>query len=141
MQAQWIEPELSRVAVRHYYTTTVVIYCLIEILIILLVQAFLESLVSRTKNTEEVLLPPEDITFEVRIETDLKVVYKLLQKTLQVYKDEKRGPTLLAIQSTMSPKDLQQNIPSILDFPVVPIHVQVSKCSIIIHYLLNILFL
>lgn len=71
-------------------------------------------------------MPPEDLIFEVRIETDLKIVYKLLQKTLQIYKDEKKGPTLLAIQTTMNIKELQQNIPSILDFPVVPIHVQVS---------------
>lgn len=81
------------------------------------------------KNPEEELLPPEGITFEVRIETDLNVVYKLLQKTLQIYKDEKKGPTLLAVQSTMDMKDLQRNIPLFLDFPQVQIHVQVS-CSL-----------
>lgn len=75
---------------------------------------------------EDVLLLPEAINFEVRIETNLNVVYKQLQKALQAYKDEKKGPTLLAIQSTMNLRDIQHNISSVLDFPVAQIHVQVK---------------
>lgn len=78
------------------------------------------------QNPEEELLPPKNVTFEVRVETDLKTVYKFLQKNLQLYKDEKKGPTILAVQSAMLIKDLQRNIPSFLDFPLVQIHVQVS---------------
>lgn len=77
------------------------------------------------KHPQEDLLPPENMNFEVRVETDLKVVNKLLQKALQLYKDEKKGPTLLMVQSTMDMKDLHHNLPLFLDFPQVQIHVQV----------------
>lgn len=65
------------------------------------------------------------MTFEVRVETDMNQVYKLLQKALQLYKDEKKGPTLLAIQSLMEIRDLQKSVSNMLDFPQVQIHVQV----------------
>lgn len=74
---------------------------------------------------EEDLLPPEDISFEVRIETDLNQVYKLLQKALQQYKDEKKGPSLLAVQSTTDLDVLQGHIPLFSEFPQAQIHIQV----------------
>lgn len=80
----------------------------------------------KEKNPDDDLLPPEEITFEIRVETDMAQVYKILQKLLQTYKDDKRGPTLLAIQSVMEVHDLQVNIPHFADFPQVQIHVQVS---------------
>ena len=45
------------------------------------------------------MLPPKGITFEIRVETDARQVYRLIQRALQDYKDEKRGPSLLAVQS------------------------------------------
>lgn len=84
----------------------------------------------KEKNPDEELLPPEGIIFEVRVESDLKAVYKLLQKTLQVYKDEKKGPTLLAVQSTMDTTDFQRHIPLFSEFPQVQIHVQVGMKSV-----------
>lgn len=51
----------------------------------------------RGKN--EKTLPPADLRFEVQVETDLRQAYRQLQKALQGYKDEKKGPTLIAIQS------------------------------------------
>ncbi|KAL1514239.1 hypothetical protein ABEB36_003526 [Hypothenemus hampei] len=62
-------------------------------------------------------LPPEGIQFEVRIETDLNQVYKLLSKYFQMYKEEKKGPTLLAVQSTMEIEVLQKSIGAFNDFP------------------------
>lgn len=76
------------------------------------------------KSPDEVL-PPEGITFEIRVETDLNQVYKLLQKSLQMYKDEKKGPTLLAVQSQDDLHLLQMKIPGFADFPQVQIHVHV----------------
>lgn len=42
------------------------------------------------QNKEE-FLPPSDINFDVRVETDLKKVYKIIQKALQDYRNEKKG--------------------------------------------------
>nr|CAD7589121.1 unnamed protein product [Timema genevievae] len=42
------------------------------------------------------LLPPVELTFEIRVETDPRQVHRLIQRALQDYKDEKKGPTLLA---------------------------------------------
>ncbi|XP_023014693.2 DNA polymerase epsilon catalytic subunit 1 [Leptinotarsa decemlineata] len=83
-----------------------------------------ERLAKLEKNPDDELLPPEEISIEVRIESNLTQVYKVLQKTLQAYKDEKKGPTLLGVQSAMEMHDLQNNIPPFADFPQVQIHVQ-----------------
>ncbi|KAF2878625.1 hypothetical protein ILUMI_27547, partial [Ignelater luminosus] len=69
------------------------------------------------------LLPPDQISFEIRVETDIGQVHKLLQKHLQAYKDEKRGPTLLALQIHDDALKLQNNVPAIGEFPHAQIHV------------------
>jgi DNA polymerase epsilon subunit 1 len=46
-------------------------------------------------------LPPPNLTFEIRVETDARQVYRLIQRALQDYRDEKRGPTLLSVQSPL----------------------------------------
>ncbi len=46
-------------------------------------------------------LPPSQIDFEIRIKTSITDVYAELQKKLQTYRDEKRGPTMLIIQSVI----------------------------------------
>lgn len=46
-------------------------------------------------------IPPPDITFEVRVETEERLVYRQIQRTLQTYRDEKRGPTMLMVQSAI----------------------------------------
>ncbi|KAJ8965898.1 hypothetical protein NQ314_003839 [Rhamnusium bicolor] len=83
-----------------------------------------ERIAKKEKNPDEELLPPEEINFEIRVETDMTQVYKSLQKVLQAYKDEKKGPALLAIQSTMEIHDLQIRIPQFVDFPQAQIHIQ-----------------
>lgn len=47
------------------------------------------------------LLPEEGYTFEVRVETDIRSVLRAMQRTLMLYRDEKRGPTMLAVQSCL----------------------------------------
>ncbi|KAG5892154.1 hypothetical protein JTB14_026392 [Gonioctena quinquepunctata] len=83
-----------------------------------------ERLAKLEKNPDQELLPPEEMSVEVRIESNIAQVYKILHKTLQAYKDEKKGPTLLAVQSAMDMQDLQRNVPTFIDFPQVQIHVQ-----------------
>ncbi|XP_066147109.1 DNA polymerase epsilon catalytic subunit 1 [Euwallacea fornicatus] len=78
----------------------------------------------KKEKLSEGLLPPEGIQFEVRVETDLKQVYKLLNKALQMYKEEKKGPTLLAIQSTMDVPSLQNFVSTFGDFPQTQIFVR-----------------
>ncbi|PKK17899.1 hypothetical protein A306_00000059 [Columba livia] len=69
----------------------------------------------------EELLPPDKHTFEVRAETDPKAVYRAIQRLLLGYKDERRGPTLVAVQSNWDLKRLASGIPIIEEFPLVPI--------------------
>lgn len=78
----------------------------------------------KEKNTEEEDLPPPDISFEVRIETDLTQVFKLVQKALLAYKEEKKGPTLLAVQAFDGVTNLQTHVPALKEFPTTQIHVQ-----------------
>ena len=46
-------------------------------------------------------LPEESYTFEVRVETDLRQVFRQMGRVLTAYKDERRGPTVIAVQSLM----------------------------------------
>ncbi|KAM9259918.1 LOW QUALITY PROTEIN: DNA polymerase epsilon catalytic subunit A [Cariama cristata] len=66
----------------------------------------------------EELLPPDKHAFEVRAETDPKAIYRAIQR-LPGYKDERRGPTLVAVQSNWDMKQLE-GIPIIEEF-LVPI--------------------
>lgn len=52
-----------------------------------------------SRGHDEATLPQKEFNFEIRVETDVKQVYRLLQNALQAYRDEKKGPSLLAIQS------------------------------------------
>ncbi|KAM9360448.1 DNA polymerase epsilon catalytic subunit A [Symphorus nematophorus] len=74
------------------------------------------------KTTEE-LLPPEKHNFEVRAENDVKAIYRALQRILLNYKEERRGPTLIAMQSNWELRRLAAGMPVLEEFPVVPVHV------------------
>ncbi|XP_025837463.1 DNA polymerase epsilon catalytic subunit A [Agrilus planipennis] len=76
------------------------------------------------KGKENVKLPPEIITFEIRVETDLKQVYKAIQKALQMYKDEKKGPTMVAVQSYDELSYLQAQISNLNEYPTMQVHVK-----------------
>ncbi|OWK14641.1 POLE [Cervus elaphus hippelaphus] len=69
------------------------------------------------------LLPPEKHAFEVRAETDLKIVCRAIQRFLLAYKEERRGPTLIAVQSNWELKRLAGEIPVLEEFPLVPVRV------------------
>ncbi|PRD31688.1 UNVERIFIED_CONTAM: Pole [Trichonephila clavipes] len=72
------------------------------------------------------LLPETDYTFETHIEKDIKLVYRGLQKYLMMYKDEKRGPTAVVIQSPIPPQDICTLMPSYTEFPIIPIYIHDS---------------
>ncbi|XP_052412304.1 DNA polymerase epsilon catalytic subunit A [Carassius gibelio] len=74
------------------------------------------------KTTEE-LLPPEKHMFEVRAENDVKAIYRALQRILLNYKEERRGPTLVAVQSNWELRRLMAGMTVLEEFPVVPVHV------------------
>lgn len=80
---------------------------------------------AKIKNgTEEIQLPAGDISWEVRVETEARQVHRLLQRALQKYRDEHRGPTLVAVQATLSTLALIALMPGLSDFPLVPLHVR-----------------
>nr|CAD7570292.1 unnamed protein product [Timema californicum] len=81
--------------------------------------------ISRGKSED--LLPSGELTFEIRVETDPRQVHRLIQRALQDYKDEKKGPTLLAVQSPIDVPTLTSMMPVLGEFPLVPIHVQDSE--------------
>ena len=47
------------------------------------------------------LLPAAGHTFEIQVETNVRQVYRGIQRLLTAYKDEKRGPTFIAVQSPL----------------------------------------
>lgn len=61
------------------------------------------------------------------METDKNQVYKLLNKALQAYKDEKKGPSLISLQTMEDIKVLQTKVPVLNEFPQIPIHFHVSS--------------
>ncbi|KAL1460882.1 hypothetical protein WDU94_012820, partial [Cyamophila willieti] len=68
-------------------------------------------------------LPPPDMTFEVHFETDVSAVYKRLSRALTAYKEEKRGPTMLCLQTRLDSATLTASMPVLQDFPTVSIHI------------------
>ena len=68
--------------------------------------------------------PESDYEFSIRVETDLRQVYRQIQRSLTTYKDEKKGPTVIMTQSsTMDTNTLISAMPVMAEFPFVPIHV------------------
>lgn len=57
------------------------------------------------------------MTFEVRCEVELKQVYRLIQRALQDYREENKGPTLCAVQSALPLPTLQSLMPGESHYP------------------------
>lgn len=58
---------------------------------------------------DEADLPPSNHTFEYKLEKDVRQVYRSIQRSLSAYKDEKKGPTYIAIQSPQGMSYLMTN--------------------------------
>ncbi|XP_076438241.1 DNA polymerase epsilon catalytic subunit A-like [Babylonia areolata] len=76
-----------------------------------------------SKGGEETSLPAGNHTFEVKLEKDVRQVHRAIQRLLSVYKDEKRGPTFIAVQSPKDFAHLTSAMPGLSDFPLVPVHI------------------
>ncbi|XP_065055976.1 DNA polymerase epsilon catalytic subunit A-like isoform X2 [Rhopilema esculentum] len=63
--------------------------------------------------------PAEAYSFEVRVETNSKLLHRAIHRALIGYKEEKRGPTMLLIQSPLDQEHVKSLIPSVSEFPVV----------------------
>ncbi|CAO1425761.1 unnamed protein product [Diamesa tonsa] len=81
------------------------------------------ALLSGNEETIEDKLPPADMQFDVHVEIDLKQVYRHIQRALSNYQQEKKGPTVLCIQSAIALNLLNQSIPVLLEFPQTQIHI------------------
>ena len=67
-------------------------------------------------------MPARDYSFSIQVETDIRQVYRQINRLLQTYKDEKRGPTFVAIQSPQDLHTTASQIQTLNEFPLVPIH-------------------
>ncbi|XP_070201892.1 DNA polymerase epsilon catalytic subunit A-like [Littorina saxatilis] len=76
-----------------------------------------------TKGADEASLPGASHTFDVKVEKDIRQVHRAIQRLLSVYKDEKRGPTFIAVQSPKDFSHLTSAMPGLSDFPLVPVHI------------------
>ncbi|XP_028400533.1 DNA polymerase epsilon catalytic subunit A-like [Dendronephthya gigantea] len=70
---------------------------------------------------DEPILPPSEIHFEVRVDTDPKHAIRAIQRSLANYKEEKKGPTMILLQSSSGKEQLKALIPGLNDFPVISI--------------------
>ena len=70
------------------------------------------------------LLPAENHKFEIKVDINDTKIYKALDKALSSYKDEKRGATLIALQSNLVESEFLQNVPALNGFPIIKLNVQ-----------------
>ena len=85
----------------------------------------------KATDDQDARTPEADYSFEIRVEIDVRQVYRQLQRILNGYKEEKRGPTIIASQAGGAESGLGLNdyatlvaaIPTVSEFPVVPIHI------------------
>lgn len=61
--------------------------------------------------TEEGALPGAELSWEVAVETEARAVWRGVQRALARYRDERAGPTLLALQARLSPQALLALMP------------------------------
>eukprot|EP00731_Ephydatia_muelleri_P013509 Em0007g819a len=74
---------------------------------------------ARLAKYENYPVPPQDFSYEIKIETEARRVYQGLQRVLSDYKDAKRGPTILFVQSPMEPRAMRSTLGATEDFPSV----------------------
>ena len=72
----------------------------------------------------EEFLPSQNQKFDVKIEINEQKVYKALDRSLAAYKDEKRGATLILLQSNIDESELKKQIGALNDFPIVKVNAQ-----------------
>ncbi|KAL4229089.1 hypothetical protein ACF0H5_012128 [Mactra antiquata] len=86
-----------------------------------------ERNVKVSKGVDERMLPETGYKLEYKLEKDVVQVFRTIQRILSSYKDEKRGPTYIAVQSPLDFSHLIADMPGLGDFPLVPIHISDSE--------------
>ena len=76
-----------------------------------------------TNGSEEGDLPADNYSFDITLETELQVVHRHIERLLQGYRDEKKGPTFLAVQSPHDFSTLTALMPGLELMPMIPVHV------------------
>jgi DNA polymerase epsilon subunit 1 len=71
----------------------------------------------------EEFLPSASQKFDIKVETNEAKVYKALERSLSAYKDEKRGATMILLQSNIDDTELKENVPTLDEFPIVKFNV------------------
>lgn len=82
-------------------------------------KVFLEN--NDTEDESQVLV--ESMEFETIFETSQKNLYRQIQKVLTGYRERKKNPTLVCVQTTSKLTFLTANIPLLTEFPCVQIHI------------------
>lgn len=72
---------------------------------------------------QEQFLPSSELTFDIKVETNESKIYKALDKVLSAYKEQKRGATMILLQSNLNDSELRQNCPTLDEFPIVRFNV------------------
>lgn len=75
------------------------------------------AFIEKNGETKDPLPDADDISFEIFIEVDVKMVFRHVARLLTLYKDDKKGPTLLCVQAGLKLHKLNQLIPAMADFP------------------------
>lgn len=65
----------------------------------------------------------ESMEFETIFETSQKNVYRQVQKVITGYRERKKNPTVICVQTTSKLNTLTANIPLLTEFPCVQIHI------------------
>lgn len=76
---------------------------------------------SESKSDKKLFDYPEELEFNTTIVSSLNGAYKALARAVGQYKDERRGPTVLAFHSPRSVRSFTDAVPLLKDFPTVSI--------------------
>lgn len=77
----------------------------------------------KTKQEKQYIPPAEDFAFTSFHCLDMSEVVRHISKALILYQQEKKGPTVICMQTIMNAAQVAQNIPTLTEFPHIPIHI------------------
>lgn len=87
-------------------------------------KVFLENNVAGGEDEGEMSqIQVENMEFETYFETSQKNLYRQIQKVMTGYKERKKNPTVICVQTTSKLSFLTSNIPMLTEFPCVQIHI------------------
>lgn len=88
-----------------------------------LYKAECKTFIENLQENESGALPCENMEFETIFETNSKNLNRQLQKALSMYKERKKNPTVVCIQTTSKLSHLMLAVPQLSEFPCVQVHI------------------